>query len=106
MAGQWKLICRVREVPLDGGVRLVPRGLAWQELPGVALYRSAEECVHAVLDCEGVDPRCSAARRYSVRLEHGKVYLDLDELSAPASTAEVALAGQFGVATSLTAYCY
>jgi len=106
MSAQWKLICKLKDVPLEQGVRLVPRGLAWQELPGVALFRSGEESVHAVLDCRGVDPRCSSARRYSVKVEGFKVYLDLDELSAPASKAEAALAGQFGVATSLVAYCY
>ena len=103
MDRQWKLICKLKDVPLDGGARLVPRGLAWQELPGVALFRTGEESVHAVLDCRGVDPRCSNARRYSVRVEGMKVYLDLEELSAPASQAEAALAGQAGVATSLVA---
>jgi nitrite reductase (NADH) small subunit len=99
MDRHWKLICKLKDVPLDGGVRLVPRGLAWQELPGVALFRTGEECVHAVLDCD-------RTRRYSVKVEGVKVYLDLDELSAPASKAEAALAGQFGVATSMVAYCY
>jgi nitrite reductase (NADH) small subunit len=106
MSVQWKLICKVKEVPLDGGVRLVPRGLAWQELPGVALYRSDEDSVHAVLECQGADARFSGARRYSVKVENCRVYLDLEELSAPASKAEAALAGTFGVATSLVAYCY
>lgn len=106
MSRQWKLICRLKDVPLERGVRLVPRGLAWQELPGVALFRTDEDTVHAVLDnCSG-DARCINGRRYSVKVEKFKVYLDLDELSAPASQAEVALAGQFGVATSLVAYCY
>ncbi|MRW92643.1 hypothetical protein GJ699_21835 [Duganella sp. FT80W] len=106
MSERWKLICKLKDVPLGGGARLVPRGLAWQELPGVALFRTDEVSVHAVLECQGVDPRFSKARRYSVRVENFKVYLDLDELSAPASQAEAALAGQFGVATSLVAYCY
>jgi nitrite reductase (NADH) small subunit len=105
MPGDWKLICKLKDVPLDGA-RLVPRGLAWQELPGVALFRSDLESVHAVLDCAGVEPRASNARRYSVKVENCRVYLDLNELSAPASKAEAALAGQFGVATSLVAYCY
>jgi nitrite reductase (NADH) small subunit len=105
MAGQWKLICKLKDVPLDG-VRRVPRGLAWQELPGVALFRTGEEHVHAVLECHGVDPRYSSAHRYSVKVESCRVYLDLAELSAPASKAEAALAGTFGVATSMVAYCY
>lgn len=106
MSANWKVICKLKDVPLDAGARLVPRGLAWQELPGVALFRSGEESVHAVLECRGVDPRGSNARRYSVKVEGCKVYLDLDELKAPASKAEAALAGQFGVATSMVAYCY
>jgi len=106
MSAKWKLICKLKDVPLESGARHVPRGLAWQELPGVALFRTGEESVHAVLECGGVDPRCSGARHYSVKVEGCKVFLDLDELSAPASKAEAALAGQFGVATSMVAYCY
>ena len=104
MSGQWKQVCKLKDVPLEMGVRLVPRGLAWQELPGVALFRTDEDTVHAVLDKHGADPRRGdAARRYSVRVQNFKVYLDLDELSAPASQAEAALAGAFGVATSMVA---
>ena len=62
MSGQWKLICKVKDVPLSG------------------------------------------ARRYSVKVEDCKVYLDLEELSAPASKAEAALAGSFGVATRVMAF--
>ena len=105
MSGQWKLICKLKDVPMSGA-RLVPRGLAWQELPGVALFRTGDEQVHAVLEGGDADPRDSPARRYSVKVENCRVYLDLDELSAPASKAEAALAGQFGVATSMVAYCY
>jgi nitrite reductase (NADH) small subunit len=103
MSGQWKLICKVKDVPMSGA-RLVPRGLAWQELPGVALFRTDEEQVHAVLECGDVEPRESTMRRYSVKVEDCKVYLDLDELSAPASKAEAALAGAFGVATRVMAF--
>jgi nitrite reductase (NADH) small subunit len=103
MSGQWKLICKVKDVPLDGA-RLVPRGLAWQELPGVALFRTDEESVYAVLDSGGADPRASCARKYSVKVENLRVYLDLEELSAPASKAEAALAGAFGVATRVMAF--
>ncbi|MYM37191.1 hypothetical protein GTP44_24155 [Duganella sp. FT50W] len=106
MSANWKVVCKLKDVPLAEGARLVPRGLVWQELPGVALFRTGGDCVHAVLDCGGVDPRGSDARRYSVKVERCKVLLDLDELSAPASTAEAALAGRSGVATSLVAYCY
>jgi nitrite reductase (NADH) small subunit len=103
MSGQWKLICKVKDVPLSGA-RLVPRGLAWQELPGVALFRTDEDSVYAVLDGGGVEPRESCARRYSVKVEDCKVYLDIGELSAPASKAEAALAGTFGVATRVMAF--
>lgn len=103
MPGQWKLICKVKDVPMSGA-RLVPRGLAWQELPGVALFRTGEEQVHAVLECRGIEPRESNTRRYSVKVEDCKVYLDLVELSAPASKAEAALAGAFGVATRVMAF--
>ena len=72
MPGQWKLICKLKDVPLDGA-RLVPRGLAWQELPGVALFRTDEASVSAVLETRGVEPRHSCARRYAVRVEDGKV---------------------------------
>jgi nitrite reductase (NADH) small subunit len=102
MSEQWKLICKVKDVPLSGA-RLVPRGLAWQELPGVALFRTDEESVFAVLETVDVEPRASGARKYSVKVEDCTVYLDLEELSAPASKAEAALAGSFGVATRLAA---
>jgi nitrite reductase (NADH) small subunit len=96
MSGQWKQICKLKDVPLDG-VRLVPRGLAWQEFPGVALFRTAEEQVHAVLEN---DPM----RRYTVKVQDGRVYLDLAELNAPASRAEAALTGTYGVKTPALAF--
>ncbi|MGV7209583.1 hypothetical protein ACLB1G_17195 [Oxalobacteraceae bacterium A2-2] len=96
MSGQWKQICKLKDVPLEG-VRLVPRGLAWQEFPGVALFRTAEEQVHAVLEN---DPM----RRYTVKVQDGRVYLDLAELNAPASRAEAALTGCYGVTTPALAY--
>jgi len=98
MSGRWKLICKLKDVPVSGA-RLVPRGLAWQELPGVALFRIGEEEVQAVLESDEPEPR-----RYSVKVEDCRVYLDLDELSAPASQAEAALAGAFGVATRVMAF--
>ena len=103
MSGQWKQVCKLKDVPLDGA-RIVPRGLAWQELPGVALFRTDEESVFAVLETANVEPRQSNARRYSVKIEDFKVFLDLAELSAPASKAEAALAGSFGVATRVMAF--
>lgn len=93
MAEHWKLICKLKDL-LPQSARLVPRGLAWQELPGVAVSRTADDEVIAQLDCSPEQ----GARRYAVKLEDGKIYLDLNELNAPASRAEAALAGAFGVA--------
>lgn len=49
MPEQWTMICRLKDMPL-AGARMVQRGLAWQELPGVALFRGADDTVHALLD--------------------------------------------------------
>lgn len=135
MSGQWKLICKVKDIPLHGA-HVVPRGLAWQELPGVALFRTEADQVHALLDscphqgaplsqgtvvdgqvccprhCWNIAldsgcalaPQDGCARKYAVRIDDGKVYLNLDELNAPASKAEAALAGSFGVATHVMAF--
>lgn len=134
MAEQWKLICKVKDIPLLGR-RVVQRGLAWQELPGVALYRTDEEQFFALLDscpqaggtlslgivkdqwvcCAqqgwGVElasgramaPGHGSVRTYRVKVDDGKVYLDLAELNAPASRAEAALAGAFSVAPHVAA---
>ena len=80
---QWKQVCRIKDVPVEG-VRLVQRGLAWQELPGVALTRNDGDQVNAVLE--------GGQKRFVVKIEEGKVYLDLNELKEPASKAEAALA--------------
>ncbi|SFL48215.1 hypothetical protein [Rugamonas rubra] len=126
MSGQWKLICRLKDLaPL--GTRQVPRGLAWQDLPGVLLMRGEDERVVALLEggpyLDGTPVRAAppsetpaAGRRrwnkalalacapqgqegyprsYTVRLEDGRIYLDLEELNEPASRAEAALAGSF-----------
>jgi nitrite reductase (NADH) small subunit len=132
MPRQWKSICKIKDIPLLGA-RVVQRGLAWQELPSVAVFRTADDAVYALLDycpCDGallsrglvageklmcahhaglIDLASGSAgpeasvKRFSVMLEDGKVYLDIDELSAPASRAEAALAGAFGVATHIAA---
>ena len=49
MPEQWKMICRLKDMP-QGGARMVQRGLAWQDLPGVALFRAADDTVYALLD--------------------------------------------------------
>ncbi len=86
---QWKPVCRIKDVPTDG-VRVVQRGLAWQELPGVELSRGDGDQVTAVLQ--------GGLKRFAVRIEDKRVFLDLNELKAPASRAEAALAGAFAVA--------
>lgn len=97
MTQQWKMVCKVKDVPATG-TRVVPRGLVWQDLPGVALFRGAGDSILALLDScphgEGAAaPEPGGPRSYTVRLEAGRVYLDLLELNAPASRAEAALAG-------------
>jgi len=89
MPQQWKLICKLKDIP-PLGTRLVPRGLAWQELPGVLLERDSGEAIHARLNAH-------EGRPYKVKVEDGRVYLDLRELGEPASRAEAALAGTYGV---------
>lgn len=135
MPEQWKLVCKVKDIP-PGGARHVPRGLAWQELPGVAVFRTVEDRVFALLDscphkggplsdgtvlgehvqCPrhqwhieletgcAVAPEQGCTRRYTVKVEDGKIYLDVLELNAPASRAEAALAGAYGVAPLVRAY--
>lgn len=132
MTEQWKMVCKIKDIPLLGA-RLVQRGLAWQELPGVALLRTADDRVFALLDSgpqpgavvsqgtvcgervasasQGWEvelasgrpaaPGLAPVRSYRVKLEDGKVFLDLHELGAPASRAEAALAGAFAVTTHI-----
>jgi nitrite reductase (NADH) small subunit len=90
MAEQWRAVCKLRDIPLRGAYA-VARGLAWQELPSVRVFRSEDDQVVAQLDGDGAQ-----GRRYAVRVEEGRVYLDQNELNAPASKAEAALAGSFG----------
>jgi nitrite reductase (NADH) small subunit len=117
MSGQWKLICKLKDVPLDGA-RLVHAVLDSDPQQGEHL--SDRAALGAPICCtrhrwnieqevaggaeHGLAPQPGCARRYSVKIEDGKVYLDLDELSAPASRAEAALAGSFGVATRVMAF--
>ena len=128
MAEQWKLICEVDDIPVLGA-RVVQRGLAWQELSNVAIFRNGEDKIFALLDrcphkggplSQGIvfgekvacplhnwnielasgcatAPDVGCARAYSVKVDDGKIYLDLDELNAPATKAEAALAGAFAL---------
>ncbi len=132
MTEQWTAMCKVKDIPVLGA-RVLQRGLGWQELPGVALFRTADDQVYAFLDrwpdgqgtlagarvvgdclvcpCSqrsmalagGAMADGSCGKCYEVRLERGKVYLDLTALNAPASRAEAALAGAFAVAAHMGA---
>lgn len=133
MPEHWTMVCRVDDIA-PGGAHHVPRGLAWQELPGVAVFRLAGDRIVALLDScphqgaplsrgtvhggvsgdyvqcprhgwhialdtgDAAAPGQGCARRYTVKVEDGRVYLDLLELNAPASRAEAALAGTYGLA--------
>src|SRR5471032_1267169 len=120
MSEQWKMICRLKELP-QAGVRMVQ--------PGVAVVHGADDTVYALLDmlpclsgplAHGelrgtslvgpqeswvidldagclVSPMTGMARLYKVRILDGRVYLDLNELNTPASKAEQALAGSYAV---------
>ena len=134
MSEQWKVVCKVKNIPLLGAL-VVQRGFAWQELPSVAIFRAEGDQVFALLDrcpCMGGPlshgivfgdrvacplhnwstdlasglagaPGEGEVRRYKVKVEDGQVSLDINELSAPASKAEAALAGSFAVAMQLMA---
>ncbi len=89
MEPAWKAVCRMRDLS-QMQAYLVARGLAWQELPGVEVVRAGDDSVVAQL--------AGGARQYAVKIEGDKVFLDLNELNAPASRAEAALAGHYAVA--------
>jgi nitrite reductase (NADH) small subunit len=95
MAEQWKVICKVKDIAPQG-TRLVQRGFGWQELPGVVILRTDGDNFVALLE-RGAGDGC--IKRFKVKVEDGQVSLDMKELSEPASKAEAALAGAFGVAT-------
>jgi nitrite reductase (NADH) small subunit len=87
VAQSWKAVCRMKDISLFRA-HLVQRGLAWQELPGVEVFRTEDDNVVARLEGGGT-------KHYSVLVEGDKVYLDQEELNAPASRAEAALAGLY-----------
>lgn len=98
MPEQWKVICKLKDIPLQGA-RMVQRGFAWQELAGVAVFRTEGDQVIALLDGRASTPGDGGVKRFKVKIEDGQVSLDINELSEPASKAEAALAGAAGVAT-------
>ena len=61
MSEQWKMICRLKDMPM-AGARMVQRGLAWQDLPGVALFRAVDDTVYALLDTVPRQPPLHHAR--------------------------------------------
>ena len=95
MSEQWKVICRVKDIAPQGA-RLVQRGLAWQELPSVVIFRTDGDNFIALLDRSA---GAGGIKRFKVKVEDGQISLDMKELSEPASKEEAALAGAFGVAT-------
>ncbi|MDL2354998.1 MAG: hypothetical protein QFF03_07050 [Pseudomonadota bacterium] len=98
MSEQWKIICRVKDIPL-AGARMVQRGFAWQELPSVVIFRTDGDNLIALLDRDASETADGCVKRFKVKVADGQVWLDMTELSAPASKAEAALAGGYGVAT-------
>jgi nitrite reductase (NADH) small subunit len=99
MSEQWKVICRVKDIPLQGA-RRVQRGFAWQELPSVVIFRLDGDNFIALLDrCASAAAGDGCVKRFKVKVEDGQVSLDMKELSEPASKKEAALAGASGVTT-------
>lgn len=98
MAEQWKVICKVKDIAPQGA-RMVQRGFAWQELPSVVIFRTEGDDFIALLDRCASDAGDGCIKRFNVKVEDGQVSLDMNELSEPASKAEAALAGAYGVAT-------
>jgi nitrite reductase (NADH) small subunit len=95
MSEQWKVICRVKD-NAPQGARVVQRGFGWQELPGVVVFRTQGDNFIALLDRDVSD---GGIKRFKVKVDDGQVWLDMRELSEPASAAEAALAGAYGGAT-------
>ena len=115
MSNEWKVICRVDDIPVLGA-RVVKR--AGQ--PSVAIFRNSEDKVFALLDrcphkggplSQGIvfgervacplhnwsielGSGCAAApdegctQKFSVRVENGDVSLDVNELNAPSAAAK------------------
>jgi nitrite reductase (NADH) small subunit len=80
MSEQWKMICRLKELP-QAGARMVQRGLAWQDLPGVALFHAADDTVYALLDqlpCLGGPLAHGELRGHSLVGPHDGWNIDLE----------------------------
>lgn len=117
MSNQWKLICKLADIPVLGARVLQRTGK-----PDVAIFRNSEDKVFALLDrcphkggqlSQGIvygervacpmhnwnielDSGCAAApdqgcaQKFSVRVEAGDVYLDVVELDSLATEAAAA----------------
>jgi nitrite reductase (NADH) small subunit len=117
MSNQWKVICRVNDIPVLGA-RVVQRN----NQPNVAIFRNSEDKVFALLDkcphkggplsqgivfgervaCPlhnwnielgsgcAVAPDEGCAQKFSVMVENGEVYLDAAELNCATSEAAAA----------------
>ena len=114
MANQWKIICKVGDIPILGA-RVVTRASAPGAPPlhNVAIFRNSEDQVFALLDkcphkggplsqgivfgervaCPlhgwnielgsgcAITPDEGCTRKFSLKVEAGDVYLDVDELA-------------------------
>ncbi|HEX2603499.1 MAG TPA: nitrite reductase small subunit NirD [Oxalicibacterium sp.] len=115
MSNEWKVICRVDDIPVLGS-RVVQR----KDQPNVAIFRNSEDKVFALLDkcphkggplSQGIvfgervacplhnwsielNSGCAVApdegctQRFAVKVENGEVSLDLHELNAPSDVAK------------------
>ena len=109
MPQQWKVICKVADIPVLGA-RVVSRA----EKPSVAIFRNSQDDIFALLDrcphkggplsqgivfgqrvaCPlhnwnidlptgcAVSPDEGCAQKFSVKVEGNDVYLDVDELNS------------------------
>jgi nitrite reductase (NADH) small subunit len=119
MANQWKSICSINDIPVLGA-RVVQRGAGPDRLTDVALFRSSEDKVFALLDrcphrggplSQGIvfgervacplhnwnielgsgcaaSPDEGCTPKFSIKVEGGQVYLDVNELQTIMATLE------------------
>jgi nitrite reductase (NADH) small subunit len=117
MAGEWKVICNVADIPVLGA-RVVNRA----KQTGIAIFRNGEDRIFALLDrcphkggplsqgivfgervaCPlhnlnielgsgcAVAPDEGCTQKFSVKVENGQVYLDTAELNADTGEAATA----------------
>ena len=120
MTGDWKLLCRVEDIPRQGARRVQREGAA-----DLAVFRTADDRVFALLDrcphkggplSQGIvfgesvacplhnwtialadgqarAPDVGCAVSFACKVEDGAVYLDADELAQKALDVSVPVAG-------------